>query len=142
LGLPHRLMEDDVYKGYFIPKGSNIIANAHAILHDCPQPNEFNPDRYMVDNDLPDPKHVIFGFGRRICPGRYFADAGIWIVLANIIAIFRITPARNERDEPIIPPVSFATAFVRHCKPFPCCIEPRSENALKLYRQASAQWSN
>lgn len=27
LGAPHRLTEDDVYKGYFIPKGTIIIAN-------------------------------------------------------------------------------------------------------------------
>ena len=36
-----------------------------AILHDCPEPKEFNPERYLVDNDLPNPKDVIFGFGRR-----------------------------------------------------------------------------
>ncbi len=26
-GLPHRLMEDDVYKGMFIPKGSLVFGN-------------------------------------------------------------------------------------------------------------------
>lgn len=26
-GLPHRLMEDDVYNGMFIPKGSLVFAN-------------------------------------------------------------------------------------------------------------------
>ena len=25
--IPHRLMEDDVYNGYFIPKGTVILAN-------------------------------------------------------------------------------------------------------------------
>lgn len=27
LGLPHRLMEDDEYKGYYIPKGSIVLGN-------------------------------------------------------------------------------------------------------------------
>lgn len=27
IGVPHRTTEDDVYKGYFIPKGSVVIAN-------------------------------------------------------------------------------------------------------------------
>lgn len=27
LGAPHRLLEDDVHDGYFIPKGSSVIAN-------------------------------------------------------------------------------------------------------------------
>jgi hypothetical protein len=32
-GLPHRLMEDDVYKGMYIPKGSLIFGNIwYAVL--------------------------------------------------------------------------------------------------------------
>ena len=27
LGLPHRLMQDDEYNGYFIPKGSIVLGN-------------------------------------------------------------------------------------------------------------------
>ena len=27
LGVPHVASEDDVYEGYFIPKGSSVIAN-------------------------------------------------------------------------------------------------------------------
>ncbi|OJA13424.1 hypothetical protein AZE42_05788, partial [Rhizopogon vesiculosus] len=26
-GVPHRVMEDDIHDGYYIPKGSQIIAN-------------------------------------------------------------------------------------------------------------------
>lgn len=28
LGVPHAIIKDDTYKGYFIPKGSVVIANA------------------------------------------------------------------------------------------------------------------
>jgi hypothetical protein len=31
-GIPHRVMQDDVYKGMFIPKGSVIVANALCVL--------------------------------------------------------------------------------------------------------------
>ena len=27
IGLPHRTIQDDEYNGYFIPKGSNVLAN-------------------------------------------------------------------------------------------------------------------
>jgi len=38
LGLPHRVMEDDVYEGYFIPKGATVISNIWYML--ClPRPN-------------------------------------------------------------------------------------------------------
>lgn len=26
-GLPHRVMQDDIYEGMFIPKGTTVIAN-------------------------------------------------------------------------------------------------------------------
>ena len=38
LGLPHRVMEDDVYGSYFIPKGATVISNIWYML--ClPRPN-------------------------------------------------------------------------------------------------------
>lgn len=27
LGMPHRLMEDDVYRGFHVPEGTNVLAN-------------------------------------------------------------------------------------------------------------------
>ncbi|KAF8637102.1 hypothetical protein AX17_003006 [Amanita inopinata Kibby_2008] len=113
LGFPHRLMEDDVYRGYLIPKGTNVLANIRAILHDCPHPKEFNPERYMVDNDLPNPRDVVFGFGRRICPGRHFADNAVWTVISYIVAIFQIARVRDENGEEVIPPAKFTNGFVR-----------------------------
>ena len=29
---------------------------------------------------------------RRICPGRYFADSAVWLVAANILAVYDILP--------------------------------------------------
>ena len=31
VGVPHRLMEDDEYNGYFIPKGSMVMANTWCV---------------------------------------------------------------------------------------------------------------
>ena len=31
-GIPHRALEDDVYKGMFIPKGSLVIANVRWVV--------------------------------------------------------------------------------------------------------------
>jgi cytochrome P450 len=35
-----------------------------------PDPNDFNPERFMGENQQQDPNDFIFGFGRRICPGK------------------------------------------------------------------------
>ena len=29
----------------------------------------------------------------RICPGRFLADANIWLIIANVLAVFDILPA-------------------------------------------------
>ncbi|KAJ2926936.1 hypothetical protein H1R20_g10147, partial [Candolleomyces eurysporus] len=72
LALPQKLMEDDYYDGYFIPKGTIVIGNAWAALHDpdvFENPMEFKPERYIkngkFNQDLPNPLEFSFGFGRR-----------------------------------------------------------------------------
>ncbi|CDO68357.1 hypothetical protein BN946_scf184815.g4 [Trametes cinnabarina] len=46
---PHRLIQDDRYRGYDLPEGSFCIANMWAILHDetlYPDPLAFSPERF------------------------------------------------------------------------------------------------
>ncbi|KAM5371269.1 hypothetical protein ACJZ2D_008070 [Fusarium nematophilum] len=52
LGLPHVTDSDDMYKGYLIPRGTNIIVNAFSILHNPDvhaNPTAFDPSRYHED---------------------------------------------------------------------------------------------
>ncbi|KIJ38757.1 hypothetical protein M422DRAFT_33150, partial [Sphaerobolus stellatus SS14] len=66
LGIAHGTVRDDVYKGYLIPKGSVVIGNAWAMLHDekvyGANVNDFDPGRFLKAG-VPDPI-VAFGFGR------------------------------------------------------------------------------
>lgn len=68
----HRLTEDDVYKGMFMPAGSVVLGNVWAMLHDerhYPEPERFNPERYLkdgkLDSDVRPPEAAAFGFGPR-----------------------------------------------------------------------------
>lgn len=70
-GVPHRLIEDDVYNGYFLPKGTIVIANIWRMLHNpetYADPMSFNPERFVKtathEPEL-DPRTLSFGFGRR-----------------------------------------------------------------------------
>ncbi|OKL56409.1 hypothetical protein UA08_08055 [Talaromyces atroroseus] len=72
LGIPHVNNKDDEYNGYFIPKGSLVIANGYAIHRDAAvykNPERFDPDRFIPKEQggrgEPAPE-AHFGFGRRL----------------------------------------------------------------------------
>nr|VWO98686.1 Aspartate aminotransferase (EC [Ganoderma boninense] len=135
LDVPHMLTENDVYKGYYLPKGTLLVANNWAILHDekayGPDTSDFNPDRFLrpdgtLDPNVPDPAVAAFGFGRRICPGRFMALDSMWFTIANVLALFEIERAVDENGKEIIPDGEYNRGFLCHPKPFPCVIKPRS----------------
>jgi cytochrome P450 len=73
-GLAHATTKDDVYLGYFIPKGTTVIPNAWAIHMDpnlYPQPEQFRPERFLKDGNVigvpqAERGHFGFGYGRRM----------------------------------------------------------------------------
>ncbi|EMD33679.1 hypothetical protein CERSUDRAFT_117766 [Gelatoporia subvermispora B] len=139
LNVPHRSTADDEYKGYLIPKGTLVIQNTWAILHnpeEYPDPEEFNPNRYLKDGELNpeirDPSITAFGAGRRICPGRYFSDLTLFMNVACILHTFDITPALDDHGKPIEVEPRMQTAMLSHPYPFDCIIKPRSRLAETL----------
>ncbi|RPD52417.1 cytochrome P450 [Lentinus tigrinus ALCF2SS1-6] len=148
LGLAHRVTQDDVYHGCFIPKGTVVWANIWSMLQDpgvFPDPEVFRPERYLdADGNLreleryEDPSIIGFGFGRRICPGMFFAMNSIFIGIATMLCVFNITKAKDENGEEIVPEVDFQ-GFISHPAPFKCEIAPRSEETATLIRRAAGQ---
>ena len=72
-----------------------------------PDPLNFVPERWLVENPPPHPREVSFGFGRRyvqhdrwtftpsdssrrICPGILLADASMFIATTMFLALFDI----------------------------------------------------
>jgi cytochrome P450 len=79
LGVPHRLTKEDTWGDYTLPKGSTVIANIWAMGQTEEDSSSFKPERHLYEpgeNKGLDPREYVFGFGRRICPGRDLADAG------------------------------------------------------------------
>lgn len=140
LAVPHRSMNDDQYRGYDIPADTIVIPNIWAMTRDeqmYPDAHKFNPERYLNQNrPETDPKDFVFGFGRRVCPGKAFADANVWMAAACIIAAFQAPVSLNERGEKVMPPAQFTSGFVRHPVPFSCDIKPRSPLYSGLINQA------
>ncbi|KAM5536785.1 hypothetical protein V8D89_009503 [Ganoderma adspersum] len=110
MGVPHRTTADDELEGYFIPAGTIVSANVWACMHDAAvfeDPDEFRPERFIRDGKLDvsarDPRRsrLVLGGASRICPGRHFAEAGLFIIVASVLHVFDITPPLDERGRPI-----------------------------------------
>jgi cytochrome P450 len=49
---------------------------------------------------------LVFGVGKRICPGRHFADATLFIAASSVLSVFNVTKAKDENGHEI--PVNIA----------------------------------
>ncbi|KAG8763183.1 hypothetical protein FRC15_008094, partial [Serendipita sp. 397] len=96
---------DDVWNGYFIPKGTLIIGNVGDILRDPRRWGEgahvFKPERFLPEynpraSELPNVESIVFGFGRRICPGRHLAERNGMLFAAAILSTYEILPPVGE----------------------------------------------
>ena len=68
-----------------------------------PDPDSFKPERFInSDGSLRDDPVLttLFGFGKRICPGRHLADATIFIVIASLLSVFNIKKGNNTNGTP------------------------------------------
>jgi len=141
LSLPHMTHFADEYRGYRIPKGSIVLANAWAMLHDesvYPDPFAFRPERFLTEDGLSlnttarDPGHAIWGFGRRICPGRFMAASTIWITVASLIAAFDMKKSHESGGLDH----AYGPGILRIPMPFTCTLRPRSKEIEALIRSS------
>ncbi|KXN92644.1 O-methylsterigmatocystin oxidoreductase [Leucoagaricus sp. SymC.cos] len=140
IGVPHMLSQDVICDGYFLPAGSTVFGNTWSILHDervFPNPSVFDPSRFLDKEGMSvtgavDPMDFVFGYGRRVCPGRHLADVSIWITICAILTVFDILPAKDDKGSVIEVKPEFVSGVIRGPKPFKCTIKPRSQAAANL----------
>ena len=84
------------------PGGSDLIFG-RAVFRDpsiYPEPDVFKPERFLnPDGSLRDDPLVTsaFGYGKRICPGRHFVDATLFIYAVSLLSVFRIEQDGQEK---------------------------------------------
>jgi len=144
LGLPHQTVSADIYNGYQIPANTIVLANIWAMLHDPATYGEdvaqFRPERFLtsdgtLDSTIPFPD-AAFGFGRRVCPGRAFAQSSLWLSVASLLACFDFYKVFDEDGVVIEPSTECIDGIVSQPLPYQCSITPRSPAVEGLIKQS------
>ncbi|UPX10730.1 uncharacterized protein EKO05_0001372 [Ascochyta rabiei] len=130
MGLPHATAKEDTIAGYRIPKGSVLLpamwwyTRDEAVYHD---PETFKPERFEAPYNEPYATNVTFGFGRRRCPGHLFADASLFLIIVQALAVFRIQPGLDEEGKEVKLTHGFQEGVIGRPTPFDVKLLPRSE---------------
>ncbi|KAJ7456964.1 cytochrome P450 [Mycena latifolia] len=132
LGVPHQSTKAVEYRGWHIPQRTTVMANIWAMSHDesiYEDHESFNPDRFAPDAAGPrlgaDPTRFLYGFGRRICPGRYFASDSIFIAMASILHTFTLSKPLDSAGLPIEQNVEWGSGIVSMPSRFTCSFQER-----------------
>lgn len=104
---------------------------------DYPEPDRFNPDRFMKDGaintEVRDPNTLAFGFGRRyvfdcpvkqpmhsnvidarVCPGRHLAKDNAFMIIASVLHVFDIVPAKDENGKQLDTAVQMTSGLLSY----------------------------
>ena len=72
-------------------------------------PLDFKPERYLIrDQDtqklkinpaILNPDSAVFGYGRRICPGRHLSAESLTLMTASLMAVFDIKAPKDANGQ-------------------------------------------
>ncbi|KAH9022271.1 cytochrome P450 [Lactarius pseudohatsudake] len=145
LGVPHASSADDWYEGMFIPKGTIVLPNMGLINSDPTvfgsDSASFDPARYLDEKGQVKPLmdgreegHASFGYGRRVCPGRFVAEGTLAIDFATLLWALRFE--RPEGAEGELDMHAFAPSGIAHPVSFECKAVLRFAEAETILKAA------
>ncbi|MBX3230254.1 MAG: cytochrome P450 [Labilithrix sp.] len=92
--------------GIPVEKGAQLWAAQWVVHRDprwFPEPERFDPDRWLTGPPIPKHAYFPFGGGPRVCIGNAFATMEMVLVLVTIARRFDLTP---EREPKLVPSVT------------------------------------
>lgn len=122
-GLLHKTVVDTELAGFSLPSKTLVMANLSACHRDpafWARPDEFYPEHFLTGaGELIQDKEgfLPYGIGRRVCPGAELADMTLFLLLANIMATFKLSLPDGDEGE-MGTQFEAGTAVLRNPKPY------------------------
>nr|XP_025038049.1 cytochrome P450 2G1-like isoform X1 [Pelodiscus sinensis] len=127
LGVPHTVIRDTQFRGYTLPKGTNVFPLLGSVLRDTKyfsSPEEFNPGHFLDENGRfkKNEAFVPFSSGRRVCLGEGLARMELFLFLTTILQRFALQPLVAPKDIDVSPRMS---GFGNVPPTYQLCLVPR-----------------
>ncbi|XP_075843918.1 cytochrome P450 2B1-like [Microtus pennsylvanicus] len=108
IGVPHKVTKDTLFRGYLLPKNTEVYPILSAALHDpryFEQPDAFNPDHFLDANGALKKNEAFmpFSIGKRICLGEGIARNELFLFFTTILQNFSVSSPLAPKDIDLSP---------------------------------------
>uniref|UniRef100_A0A803J3I8 Uncharacterized protein n=1 Tax=Xenopus tropicalis TaxID=8364 RepID=A0A803J3I8_XENTR len=116
LNVPRKVTKDVQFRGYCIPKDTEIYPLLCTVHHDAKyfsSPYEFNPSHFLDEQGKFKKNNAMMAFsaGKRICPGESLTRMELFLFFTTILQNFTLTSPTHFTDNDVAPKM---TGFINH----------------------------
>ncbi|XP_037057123.1 cytochrome P450 2B1-like isoform X2 [Peromyscus leucopus] len=103
IGVPHKVTKDTLFRGYLLPKNTEVYPILSSALHDpqyFEQPDTFNPDHFLDANGALKKNEAFmpFSIGKRICLGEGIARNELFLFFTTILQNLSVSSPMAPKD--------------------------------------------
>uniref|UniRef100_A0A8C6RYJ1 Cytochrome P450 n=1 Tax=Nannospalax galili TaxID=1026970 RepID=A0A8C6RYJ1_NANGA len=127
IGVPHKVTKDTLFRGYLLPKNTEVYPLLSSALHDpryFEKPDTFNPDHFLDANGALKKNEAFmpFSIGKRICLGEGIARNELFLFFTTILQNFSVASPMAPKDIDLTPkesgvvriPPTYQISFLPH----------------------------
>uniref|UniRef100_A0A8C6YH61 Cytochrome P450 2G1 n=1 Tax=Naja naja TaxID=35670 RepID=A0A8C6YH61_NAJNA len=111
MGVPHTVIRDTQFRGYLLPKGTDVFPLLGSALRDpkyFSDPENFNPGHFLDENGRfkKNEAFVPFSSGKRVCLGEAMARMELFLYFTTMLQNFSLKSPLHPKDINVSPKMS------------------------------------